>query len=173
MIGALGGILAIDPLGASVHQEAHTDSSHWSDRDSPDGGDIRRSPTGAPSGDGKEKGVAGSRSSVGELIDEAARAYAYKVLPLAHHNSPEATPTRGRSSRNQDARLSEREARIRASIRADEDEDEDDSTTPIKGVHVSCFAELEQEKSADDLQDPSRLAAEDRKLARQFLREAR
>lgn len=144
--------------GASVHEGAHADRSRSSDSDAPET---------------EEGDAARPHAAVGELIDEAARAYAYKVLPMVHHhNSPVATPTRGRPSHSQDARLSQREARIRASIRADEDEDEDDPTTPPKGTHLIISAELEPAQ-AEPPQDSQRPAEEYRKQARQFLREAR
>ena len=109
--------------------------------------------------------------SAGELFEEAARAYALRVLPLGHQDSLDATPPRSRSSMSaRGERLSRREARIRESIRADEDEDEDEDREAALPKGAQSMDGAKSEPSPGDTQ---RAADEDRKLARQLLIEAR
>ena len=158
--------------GASVAHSARAGAESDSDSDPPAPAALAPClASRSVSGSEDDETVFARAPSAGELIDDAARAYALKVFPLGHQDSPDETAPESRSSMGpRNARFSWREARIRESIRADEDEDEDEDGE----VALAKSAQLmDVAKSEPNPGDAQRVANQDRKLARQFLIEAR
>jgi len=117
----------------------------------------------------------GPFSRVPSSIEDAADAHTHRVLPaISHSDSLDDTLVLKRGLLWPHQHSSEREARIRAVIRADDDDDDDDDDDHL---HLYSARRAQSKPVAEPQMSPELDAAgrveEDRRHAKQFLMEAR